>query len=247
MQINANVMSKILTTFVVAITLNAIVLAQNAKRIDFVKAGSNALVWEERVAANSSKSFVFYAKKGQKLSLSMIDDTNKGSMDLGKISIEPNADPLEMVIEVTKDYTFSVSNNSNKSTSFRISISLDNAKSSAKPASTGSSATNAEEEIQFPKGKITVNLKRTINANGSIDFTFHARKGQRMVYSANYNSDKNEDLALFLTEPDSQDISSESAANEPNEFIIKKSGYHKVTVNNKTRKKLTFDFGLTIK
>ena len=98
------------------------------ERIDFVKEQSNALVWEEKVAANSSKAFVFAAKKGQKLSLSFIDDTKKGSMDLGKISIEPNADPYNATIEVTKDYRLSVSNNSNKATSFRIGISLDDPK-----------------------------------------------------------------------------------------------------------------------
>ena len=103
-----------------------------AKRIDFAKEGSNALVWEEKMAAKSHKEFVFNAKKGQKLSLSFIDDTNQGSMDLGKYSVEPNGDPLEMVIEVTKDYRFSVSNNSNKATSFRISISLDNPKKAVK-------------------------------------------------------------------------------------------------------------------
>jgi hypothetical protein len=107
-------------------------------------------------------------------------------------------------------------------------------------------AQDSTEEVRFPKGKTNVNLTRTIKANGSIEFTFHARKGQRMVYSANYNSD-NEDIELFLTEPASQDISSESVANEPNEFIIKKPGVHRVTVNNKTRKRVSFDFGLTIK
>lgn len=101
---------------------------QTPERIDFVKEQSNALVWEEKVAANSTKAFVFAAKKGQKLSLSFIDDTNKGSMDLGKVSIEPNADPYNATIEVTKDYRLSVSNNSNKATSFRIGISLDDPK-----------------------------------------------------------------------------------------------------------------------
>lgn len=102
------------------------------KRIDFAKEGSNALVWEEKVGANSSKVFVFYAKKGQKLSLGFIDDTNQGSMDLGKYSVEPNTDPFEMDITEEKDYRLSVSNNSDKATSFRISISLEDAKKGAK-------------------------------------------------------------------------------------------------------------------
>ena len=47
-------------------------------------------------------------------------------MDLGKVSIEPNTNELfTMNIDVTKDYSFSVANNSNKKTSFRIFITLD--------------------------------------------------------------------------------------------------------------------------
>lgn len=113
----------------VCILLGTSVWAQKPKRIDFVKEKSPSLVWEENVAANSSKRFIFYAQKGQKLSLSFIDDTNVGSMDLGKFSIEPNTDaPFEMPITVTKDYNLSVSNNSDAATSFRISISLEKPK-----------------------------------------------------------------------------------------------------------------------
>jgi biopolymer transport protein ExbD len=108
--------------------------AQAPKRIDFVKEKSNALVWEENVAAHSSKVFVFAAKKGQKLSLSFIDDTKQGSMDLGKVSIEPNTDPYTTTIDVTKDYRLSVSNNSDKATSFRIFIGLEDPKTAVKNA-----------------------------------------------------------------------------------------------------------------
>lgn len=132
MKIMRNIIAKISFGTLAVLLLSVAAFAQAPKRIDFVKEGSNALVWEQKVAAKSSKLFVFKAKKGQKLSLSMIDDTNKGSMDLGKISIEPNADPFEMVIEVTKDYILSVSNNSSKSTSFRISISLENPQKSSR-------------------------------------------------------------------------------------------------------------------
>jgi hypothetical protein len=129
-------MKKNFFSFLAVLLLNVafvtISSAQTPKRIDFAKEGSNSLVWEQKVAANSSKSFVFKATKGQHLTLSFIDDTQKGSMDLGKISIEPNTDPFQMPIEVTKDYLLSVSNHSNKSTSFRISISLENPKPSAK-------------------------------------------------------------------------------------------------------------------
>lgn len=107
---------------------------QTPKRIDFVKEKSQSLVWEEKVAANSSKVFVFAAKKGQKLSLSCIDDTKQGSMDFDKVSIEPNTDPYQTTIDITKDYRLSVSNNSNKATSFRIGLSLEDPKTVAKKA-----------------------------------------------------------------------------------------------------------------
>ena len=121
-----NMIAKSFVGVVAILLLSVVAFAQAPKRIDFVKEGSNSLVWEQRVAPGKSKFFIFKAKKGQKLSLTFIDDTNKGSMDLGKISIEPNTDPFELMIEVTKDYRFSVTNNSRKSTSFRISISLEN-------------------------------------------------------------------------------------------------------------------------
>ena len=98
--------------------------SQEPERFDMAKEGPS-IVWEEKMAPHSIKSFVFYAKKGQKLSLSFIDDTNQGSMDLGKYAVEPNGDPLSMIIEVPKDYTFTVTNNSDKATSFRISLSLE--------------------------------------------------------------------------------------------------------------------------
>lgn len=120
-----NLIIKMVVSTMAFFLSSGVVFAQQIERINFAKAGSNALVWEQKVKANSTKEFVFAAKKGQKLKLSFIDDTNQGSMDLGKISVEPNADPLEMTIDVTKDYRLSVSNNGDKPTSFRISISLE--------------------------------------------------------------------------------------------------------------------------
>ena len=103
--------------------ITTVLWGQNPERITF-KSGQSSLVWEQKVAANSSKVFVFFAKKGDKLSLSFIDDTNEGSMDWGKVSIEPNTEPFEAPIEVSKDYRLTVSNNSPKATSFRIMIAL---------------------------------------------------------------------------------------------------------------------------
>lgn len=95
------------------------------ERIEIDKQGS-VLVWEQKVAANSSKHFVFAAKAGQLLMLGFTDDTNMGTMDFGKASVEPNGDGIEYTIEVTKDYRFTVTNNSSASTSFRIYLTVDN-------------------------------------------------------------------------------------------------------------------------
>lgn len=236
-----NVLLKIIVSTFAITLLGVSIFAQTAKRIDFAKEGSNSLVWEERVAANSSKSFVFYAKKGQKLSLSMVDDTNQGSMDLGKISIEPNADPFEMDIEVSKDYTLSVSNNSNKLTSFRIAISLENAKTSTSPVSTNSN----EVRVQFTKGETSTMITKDIVANGSVDFLINAKKGQLLEYTVGYDFRDN-DVQAFLTEPGMQDISHSSGPKDRQEFTIQKSGDHRLTVNNTTKKKITITLYLDI-
>lgn len=167
---------KSLTAAMAIAMLSAYSYAQSAKRIDFAKEGC-CLVWEEKMSPNAVKTFVFYAKRGQKLSLSLIDDTKQGSMDLGKISIEPNADPTEMPIEVSKDYTLIVSNNSSRSTSFRIMVNLEDAKSS----STESSAPSDEpERLRFPKGAEEMNYEKTVPANGSKHFVFGVKAGQEV-------------------------------------------------------------------
>lgn len=229
------VLLKLFAVVLAVATLGGISLAQNSKRIDFAKEGC-CLVWEEKVPANSSKMFVFYAKRGQKLSLNFIDDTKVGSMDLGKISIEPNADPFEMTIEVSKDYLLSVSNNSSKPTSFRIFISLENTKAS----------NIKREKVQFAKGKTDTALTRDIPANGSIDFIINAKKGQTMGFTVGYDF-KDSDVEAFLTEPTVQDISLSSGPKKPNEFVVQITGDHRLTVTNKTGKKITITLYLDIK
>jgi hypothetical protein len=125
-----NMIIKSLIGITAVLLLSVVAFSQTPKRINFAK--SNSLVWNEKVAAGESKDFVFKAKKGQKLSLSFTDETNEGSMDFGRASVEPNGDPLETVITTTKDYTFSVTNNGDKAASFRISISLKNPKRNSK-------------------------------------------------------------------------------------------------------------------
>lgn len=217
----------------------------NPKRIDFAKEGSNSLVWEEKVAANSNKSFVFYAKKGQKLSLGMIDDTKKGSMDLGKISIEPNSDEnFEMEIEVTKDYTFTVSNNSNKATSFRIFITLENAKGSTNSSTAVSSNPN-DVRVQFARGETSTMVTKDISANGSVDFLVNVKKGQKMGFTIGYDF-KDSDVYYALYEPNTSDVTMSAGPKAPQEFEIKMSGDHRLTVTNTTKKKITITLYLDV-
>lgn len=237
-------MIKSFTVLVTVVMFGVITFAQTPKRIDFAKEGSNSLVWEEKVAANSSKSFVFGAKKGQKLKLSFIDDTNEGSMDLGKLSVEPNGDGLEMDIEVTKDYTFSVSNNSKKSTSFRIFISLENAKGAAKSI-TASSTSAKSVRVQFAKGETSTMVTQDIPANGSVDFVINVKKGQKMGFTVGYDFDDN-DVNYALYEPNTKDVTMSAGPKEPQEFEVKMNGDHRLTVNNTTKKKVTITLYLDV-
>jgi len=103
------------------------------------------------------------------------------------------------------------------------------------------------ERVKFAAGKTDGSFTRTIPAQGSIDFVFNARSGQRMQYSVIYENGSDTDIEAFLSEPGSQDVANTSAANENNEFMIKKTGDHRITVNNKTGNKVTVQFGLSIK
>lgn len=337
-----NTIFKSLAVIAAIVSLGAASYAQNAKRIDFAKDGPS-IVWEERVAANSGKEFVFYAKKGQKLSINFIDDTNQATMDLGKVSIEPNSDPYEEVISVTKDYRLSVSNNSNKATSFRIAITLeepvkavtagvptntervrfskdiiemslegsvrehdakrfvfaarqgqevsilltpsrananlmidinditvkkgapftmvipntgdytvqilngdgqdraftlDMSLTDPAPAASNSATPMNGDRISFAKGETSAMITRDIPSLGTVDFVIGVRKGQTLGYTVGYDF-KESDITAFLTEPGMQDISKTSGPKAPQEFVIKKSGDHRLSINNLSRKKLT--------
>ncbi|MBS1794405.1 MAG: hypothetical protein JSS81_11155 [Acidobacteria bacterium] len=238
-----NIIAKSFVGTLVVLFCGLAAFAQTPKRIDFAKEGSNSLVWEEKVAANSSKAFVFYAKKGQKLSLSMVDDTNQGSMDLGKISIEPNTDPFEMEIEVSKDYTLTVSNNSNKATSFRIGISLEDAGGPTAPSNASNSGNMIR--VQFAKGETSTMLTKDIPANGTINFMINARKGQKMEYTVGYDF-SDSDITAYLTEPGAADASLTSGPKEPQEFVVKKTGDHMLSVVNTSKKKVTITLYLDI-
>lgn len=248
-EIMKNVINKIVALACVLLFLSGDIFAQKPERIDFAKAGSTSLVWEQNVKANGSKSFVFFAKKGQLLLLNFIDDTKQGTMDLGKATIiEPNSEgSYETTIEVTKEYIFSVSNNSNKATSFRISIVLENPKKAVPPNKPNPpKVTNTKETVRFAKGENSTALTRTIAANSSIDFSISAMKGQKIEFTIGYDFNDS-DVKGFLTEPGLQDISMRAAPKAPNEFLVKKTGTHRLTVNNTTAKKITITLYLGVK
>lgn len=234
--------NKIILNVLALLCTSVVAFAQTPKRIDFAKEGSNSLVWEEKVSANSTKEFVFYAKKGQKLTLSFIDDTNQGSMDIGKESVEPNAAPYQRTIEVSKDYTIRLSNNGGKTTSFRVSISLEDQKNNA-PAKKAMG--QKKEIVRFAKGATSATLTRTIPASGSMDFIINAKKGQKMNFTIGYDF-QDSDIEGFLTEPGMQDISLTAGPKKPYDFDIKSSGNHRLTVNNTTAKKTTITLYLSI-
>jgi hypothetical protein len=243
-----NGMTKIIAISCMLSFSGGFVFAQKPERIDFAKAGSNSLVWEEKVKANSSKSFIFSAKKGQLLLLNFIDDTQEGTVDLGKATIiEPGSEgSYETTIEVTNDYIFTVSNNTNKATSFRISIILENPKKAVAPQKPNPQiVTNAKETVRFARGESSTALTRTIAANGSIDFNISAMKGQKIDFTIGYDF-KGNDVKGFLTEPGLQDISLTAAPKAPYVFTVKKAGNHRLTVNNTTAKKITITLYLGI-
>jgi hypothetical protein len=233
--------TKIFLVFFVLLVSSIGVFAQKVERIDFAKAGANSLVWEQKVKANSSKEFVFSAKKGQLLLLNFIDDTKEGTVDIGKATvIEPGSDGnYETTIEVTKDYLLTVSNNTNKATSFRISISLENPKKAVAPQKPNpQKVNNAKEIVKFARGESSAALTRTIAANGTLDFSINAMKGQKIDFTIGYDF-KDSDVKGFLTEPGLQDISLTAAPKAPYVFTVKKAGNHRLTINNTTAKKIT--------
>ena len=105
--------------------------------------------------------------------------------------------------------------------------------------------TDVKETVQFAKGNSDASLTRTIAAEGSIDFTINAKKGQKMDFTIGYDF-KDSDVKGFLTEPGLKDISLTTGPKKPNEFIIKTSGNHRLKVNNTTKKKITITLYLAI-
>lgn len=110
------------------------------------------------------------------------------------------------------------------------------------PTAAGTSNT---VRVQFAKGETSTAVTKDIPANGSIDFLMNVQKGQTMSYTVGYDF-KDSDIEAFLTEPGIQDISQSSGPKAPNDFLVKKSGDHRLTVNNTSGKKVTITLYLDV-
>jgi hypothetical protein len=92
--------------------------------------------------------------------------------------------------------------------------------------------------VQIAKGKFDTYLTKTINPTSSMDFNMYAKKGQTISFTIGYDF-KDSDIEGFLTEPTLQDISLTTGPKSPNEFKVKITGNHRLTVHNTTKKKIT--------
>ena len=192
--------------------------------------------------------FTFDGTKGATAIVNVAEKTNK----LTVIFNENENQKADTTIALNKDvsrkltrtgeYTIEVINETAKSIKFDLVVSLD--------ISSLAASETVTEEVRFAAGKTDAYLKRNINANGSIEFSFHAKKGQRLTYSVNYDINNKglnrEDLEVSFMDPNSTEFSDSGFADEPNEHRIKTSGIHTVKVTNKTGKKLSFEFGIGI-
>lgn len=90
-------------------------------------------------------------------------------------------------------------------------------------------AQDGRERITFPKGKTSASRTRTVTADGgSITFIVKARKGQRMHFTV----DSDVAVNIELSEVGKQDFTLRSEPGDPNEFIVKKTNDHYITVTN---------------
>lgn len=101
------------------------------------------------------------------------------------------------------------------------------------------------ETVQFAKGKSDAALTRTISPTSSIDFNIYAKKGQTISFTLGYDF-KDSDIEGFLTEPGLQDISLTTGPKNNNDFKVTKTGNHRLTVHNYTKKKNTMTLYISI-
>jgi len=216
--------------------------------LDFT--GSDMAIVSKSIPANGTMKFTFNGEKNVTALVKVTEKTNK----LTVVFNENENQKADMTIDLNREvarklsrsgqYTIEVINQSARSVKFDLEVTF--ASTAAVPSTSPKTVT---EEVQFGAGKTAAYLKRSLNANGSIEFSFHAKKGQRVNYSANYNMNNglnSQDLEVFFMNPGAQDFLESGTADEPNEFRVKTSGFHTVMITNKTGKKVSFEFVLSI-
>lgn len=216
--------------------------------LDFT--GSDMATVSKTIPANGTMKFTFNGEKNVTALVKVTDKTNKLTVVFNETLNQKADTTIDLNREVarklsrTGQHTIEVMNQSARSVKFDLEVTFDST-----AAASSSSPKTLTEEVQFGAGKTAAYLKRTLNANGSIEFSFHAKKGQRVNYSANYNMNNSlnsEDLEVFFMDPGAQDFLESGTADEPNEFRVKTSGFHTVMITNKTGKKVSFEFVLSI-
>ena len=208
----------------------------NTERVTFAK-GSIETNLERTVAANDAKRFVFWAKAGQEISFTVTPAKKTASLSIDFFDNEVKAGELfTMEAPKTGDYTIQILNAGDKNQAFTLDLGIADADRTADASNNSSNSQNGIR-VQFSKGETSAVVTRDIPANGTVDFIVNVKKGQTLEYTVGYDF-KDSDIEAFLTEPGMQDISLSSGPKSRNEFVVKKSGDHRITVNNTTGKKI---------
>lgn len=105
-------------------------------------------------------------------------------------------------------------------------------------------AQDGRERVRFAKGKTSAVVTRTLSGDsGVITFLVRARKGQRMHFTIESEAAVN----IELSESGAQDFSLRSEVGEPNEFIVRATKDHFITVVNPTQAKTKITLRLSVK
>lgn len=220
----------------------ALSFAQAEERVRFAAGKTSASVTRV-IPANSAVNFVFNAKSGQTVAHTVeyeLKDSDitiylgePGDQD-SSIASEPNA-PQSFVVKKSGDHRLEVTNTTKKRAIITLFLDVET------PASTNSSGD--ADRIQFARGETSASATKDIPANGAIDFVFNVKRGQKIVYTVDYNL-KNTDIVAYLNEPGGQDSSVTSVSRVPTKFTVKKSGDHRLEVTNTTNRKATIMLSL---
>jgi hypothetical protein len=108
----------------------------------------------------------------------------------------------------------------------------------AKKTDSKPSESISETRVQFAKGETSTSVTKEIPANGAVDFLFNVKKGQTVDYTVGYDFNDS-DIRAYLGEPGNQDTSIPAPPKAPQNFVVKKSGDHRLEVTNTTKKKVT--------